>query len=65
MRKITVHTGFGSFVSIYIIAATFITKTIERTVTEQAVKVFRIAGPVAGKIFTLIVLEKFVFISHK
>ena len=64
VRQETARTVFYTALYIFKIASALITQRVQRAVTEQAVKVFRIFDLVARKILTFFVLKKFIVFAH-
>lgn len=64
MRKATVHAGFDSILQKFTAAATASAQSVERTVAEETVEVLLLNPLMAGKIFTLFILKKFIIFTH-
>ena len=58
MRQLAVGTVLYSILRIAEVSSALISKSIQRTVTEQTVKIFRICPFMAWKIFAFSVAEK-------
>ena len=63
MRKAAVHAGFDSILQKFTAAATASAQSVERTVAET-VEVLLLNPLMAGKIFTLFILKKFIVFTH-
>lgn len=62
MRYQTVGAVLDALVCILKVSTAALTECIQRTVTEQAVEMFRIRAGMAGEIFTFPVAEKFIML---
>ena len=64
MRKAAVHAGFDSILQKFTATATASAQSVERTVAEETVEVLLLNPLMAGKIFTLFILKKFIIFTH-
>lgn len=61
----TVLTIFNAFIiAVFVMTAALISKRIQRTITEQAVKIIAVWLRMAREIFTVVIAKKSVTILH-
>ena len=63
MGKKTVGTVFNTLFCIFKISSAPVSESIQRTIAEQTVKIFRVTGFMAGKILAFFMTEKRIFFS--